>query len=103
MHMRYLPSVKDGRGSTKGIVYTQIAVHRTDEKNKSAAVYKVEKEGVIPAYEVFIIKIKKQSEAFGVVFDESEVYPCDESFGKTAWSYHKLCHAMDKFTEITGI
>lgn len=41
------------------------------------------------AYEVFIAKTEKAKEIKGVKFEAREVYPKNEDFGSSAWSFWK--------------
>jgi hypothetical protein len=52
-------------------------------------------------YEVFRIVITKESKMpNGEIRGEHETFPSNSVFGKWAWTYSKLEHAMSKFKEI---
>ncbi len=51
-------------------------------------------------YEVFKIKISKEEEAFGKTYPKREVYPGNEDFGKTAWTYREEKNALRRYNEI---
>lgn len=72
--------------------------YKMARRTKTIAMYSVhlEKEGEPVGYEVFIIKILKSRDVFGKKYEEQEKFPCNEDFGKTAWSWLTLEQA-DKF------
>jgi hypothetical protein len=50
------------------------------------------------SYEVFNIKVKPaQVYQSGKEFPDREVFPCNEDFGKTAWTCRTLEEATNKF------
>lgn len=51
-------------------------------------------------FEVFIIKVQKESERFGKTFPAKFRFPGNEDFGKWAWSYRSLELAENKFNEL---
>ena len=51
-------------------------------------------------YEVFLIQIRKESEAFGNHYPEREAYPGNEDFGKTAWCYNSPQRAKAKYSKL---
>ena len=51
-------------------------------------------------YEVFKIKISEANEIFGRQYPKREVYPCNEDFGMSAWTYHSKQLAMDMYNRI---
>jgi hypothetical protein len=58
------------------------------ERSATAAIYElIGSQGFLYGYEVVKIAIRKESEQFGTVFPEREIYPCSSQFGKMGWSY----------------
>jgi hypothetical protein len=51
-------------------------------------------------FEVFKIKVSEANEIFGRQYPKREVYPCNEDFGVSAWTYHKKEFAMNKYNQI---
>jgi len=51
-------------------------------------------------YEVFRVQITPSGEMFGRWYPERETYPCNEDFGKTAWTFRTLERARDKYGKI---
>jgi len=51
-------------------------------------------------YEVFLIKTRPAEKIFGKQYPEREVFPSNETFGKTAWVYIKLENAEKAFDAI---
>ena len=54
----------------------------------------------IDCYEVFLIKVQKAKILFGNVIPEKEVFPSNEDFGKTAWSYSDYNTALNKYNNL---
>jgi len=51
-------------------------------------------------YEVFRIKVRKAGKIFGKFLPEREVYPGNEDFGFTAWTYRDKAKAFKKYDRI---
>ena len=71
---------------------TATCIERTDKK----ALYE-RWDGV---FEVFYIQNKQETEAFGKKFPETELYPCNEDFGKTAWTYISYEKAHGRYIKL---
>jgi len=61
------------------------------------AIYRQEVTEKVQYFEVFVVKIKPESVFKGKVIPEREVFPSNEDFGKTAWSYRNYKDAEAKF------
>jgi hypothetical protein len=61
-----------------------VQLKRTD---KVAIYARYNKEHILTSYEVFIINIREPYELNGYEYPKSEVFPANEVFGKTAWSW----------------
>lgn len=79
-------------------------IYRLVERDHKRAIYSQSIGSKIYAYEVFIIKTQKaSSQKIGekwVYYANTEIFPSNESFGKTAWTYPKLSEAKRKFYEL---
>lgn len=65
----------------KGFTYKQV------KRTKDVAWYsQYDSEGRLVGNEIFIVRVGKAAEAFGVVFEEHEIYPSELRFGVDAWS-----------------
>lgn len=85
-----------GTGSVKGFRFNQI------KRTEKVALYSVECSGPYPHYEVFLIFSSGQL----VMLDgkrhsnadiRHEIYPKDEKFGVTAWTFNSLEHAERRY------
>jgi hypothetical protein len=56
--------------------------------------------GRVIGHEVFIIKKSPVREFKGNTIEAHEVFPCDEAFGLTAWSFGSLKDANKKYDEL---
>lgn len=56
--------------------------------------------GGVLAYEVIVIRVKKESEAFGKIVPCREVAPADEDFGMYGWSYPTKEMALPKYRKL---
>ena len=45
-------------------------------------------------FEVFLVQVSPATNAFGKALPEREVYPGNEDFGKTAWSFREKKNAL---------
>jgi hypothetical protein len=54
----------------------------------------------IEHYEVIVIRVQPAWEAFGRIFEEREVYPSAESWGRLGFTCHSLDRAHDKVLEL---
>ncbi|GEM_PF-1069759 len=91
--IKYLPRILTKNGFT----YTQVLC-----KGRSY-IYEQEITEKVKYYEVFIAKVKPERFFKGAMRPAKEAFPCNEDFGKTAWSYRNLKDAIDKFLEINNI
>jgi hypothetical protein len=69
-------------------------------RGAKTAIYKlIGQQGLLYGYEVLRIAIKQESQCFGVLLPEREVYPSSCQFGKIAWSYgtQQMEQAYKKF------
>lgn len=87
-----------------GYTYLKIMVEQ-GKKHKVAIYAQHQANSGIIAYEVFIVKTTKEGDRIMpdgnfVHFDASEVFPADESFGKTAWTYQRYVDASRKMGEL---
>ena len=51
-------------------------------------------------YEVFLIKTRPEEKVKGKIYPEREVFPSNETFGRSAWVYIKLENAEKAFEAI---
>jgi len=51
-------------------------------------------------YEVFKIKVQEAGEMFGTWYPRREMYPNNEDFGKTAWSFRSKEKAFERYKKI---
>jgi hypothetical protein len=54
----------------------------------------------IVCFEVFVIRIQKDAILFGKKLPDKELFPRDEDFGKTAWSFSDYDLALQKFQDL---
>lgn len=76
-------------------LYTQL-----DRTDKVAIYEQKHPEAGVVSYEVFKIRIAKESVMFGVTVPEKESFPSDEAFGVTAWSIRDKERAFKRFKEL---
>jgi len=61
------------------------------ERNDNVAIYKqvdnTLSQQMIVSYEVFIIKTRKEGRIGDNIIEAGEIFPSNESFGKSAWTY----------------
>lgn len=81
----------------KKSVFEYVQIAREDHK----AIYSQSYEGKIIAYEVFKVKLAKETELFGTIIPEHEKFPGDNDFGVTAWSCKSLDKAMERYHKIS--
>lgn len=81
----------------KGFVYELI------QRNEFKAIYgQYTKDGDHIGTEVFYIGHAKETEAFGKIFPDREVYPGDNDFGVTAWSTGlEYVRALNKYLSLS--
>jgi hypothetical protein len=70
-----------------GFIYQQV------RRTRFVALYQQEDIG----YEVFVIKRRKENEAFGKKYPEAEMFPSNEDFGKYAWTLRDRQKAEEKY------
>ena len=54
-------------------------------------------------FEVFIVQVCKEGEVFGKLMPTREVYPCNEDFGNTAWTYREIENARKRHARIKHV
>jgi hypothetical protein len=54
----------------------------------------------IIAFEVFMIRVMQEKSFMGKIFKEREIFPSNEDFGKTAWTYWTIEEAMVKYLKL---
>ena len=69
-------------------------------RDANRAIYKQHVTEDCQYFEVFKIKKKKAETFKGKLIPEREVFPSDEDFGKTAWSYKMYEKALLKFNSL---
>lgn len=77
-----------------GFSYTQIA--RTEKK----AIYRQTVTQEIEYFEVFIIQTRPEKSIKGKIILSGEVFPGNEAFGVSAWTYKSLEKAMTKYNSL---
>ena len=77
-----------------GFRYLQIC------RGQKACIYAQKISGTRSAYEVFIIKIRPERRVNGKVIEAREVFPNNEAFGYSAWTYRNLKDAIARYVEI---
>lgn len=78
---------------------------RLVERNVTGCVYSRELGGILEGYEVFRHKTGKphpMATEQCAKYDRIEKYPCDEEFGRRAWTYKDLDPAMEKYRSLHG-
>jgi hypothetical protein len=80
--------------SKDGFTFTQI------KREGRVCIYEqVPDGGEFIAYEVIIIKYKKERQINGKVLPAQEAYPSDSDWGKLAWTLKTLEKAKERFSE----
>ncbi len=77
-----------------GFTYTQVL--RTDR----TCIYEQPIAENLKYYEVFTVRISPERFFKGKLFPESEVFPGNEDFGKTAWSCRSYEDALTRFNDL---
>jgi len=90
VEMRYLPLILRKNGFT----YTQVL------REGRSCIYHHEVTENVQYFEVFTVKVKPETVFKEKVIPKREVFPCDEDFGKTAWSCKTLERAMFHFNKL---
>lgn len=58
------------------------------QRSAKAAIYELRGDNeIVYGYEVIKVRVQKETEHFGRIFPEREIYPPDSEFGKMAWSF----------------
>lgn len=78
-----------------GFTYTQVL------RDKRSCIYEQMVDEKLKFYEVFVVQVKPDRNLFGHFYPGSEVFPSNENFGKTAWTYRTLQEAMEKLNELS--
>lgn len=92
--MKTLPETKKKNG------YTYRKITEEKIKDRRYAIYSQEVDGKIIGYELFEIKVAKECEIAGRPVEAHEVFPSDETFGKTAWSFKTTAECYWKLESI---
>ena len=80
--------------SNAGFTFTQL------KREGRVCIYEqVPDGGEFKAYEVIIIKYRKERQLYGKVLPAQEAYPSDSDWGKLAWTFMSLEEAEERFTE----
>jgi len=94
--MKKLEKSFTGIGEVRGFAFEQVL------ESQKAYLYKVNGD----RYEVFLKKEQKAGEAIisgqKVIFEEKELYPRSEEFGKIAWAFQDYDKALVRFNLITN-
>lgn len=96
--------------SKNGFLYQQLV--RSQDRARNIAMYRqiLLQKGMEPkvlAYEVFFVGISKAGErtlpdGTLVAFEEAEMFPSNESFGRTAWTYRSLADASKRYAQMSA-
>lgn len=76
-----------------GFIYTQVY------RGTRSCIYEQRVGQILIAFEVFIIRERSERSILGKIIPAKEIFPSNEDFGKTAWTYWTLEQAMKKFNE----
>lgn len=78
--------------------YDYRLVQRTPQK----AIYEQSYDQIITGYEVFKIRVQRArfSQHIGRLIPEKERFPCDEDFGRIAWSHKSLESALIRYNNL---
>lgn len=79
-----------------GFDYTQIY------RGGRSCLYRQSYEEKTIGFEVFVIKIQPETLLYGKLYKAHELWPKDNDFGKTAWTYFTLEDALRKYKAIEG-
>lgn len=77
-----------------GFTYTQVL------RTGKVCIYRQEVAENLNYFEVFTVKDKPQTLFKGKLTPEREKFPCDEDFGKTAWSSRTFDEAEVRFKKL---
>jgi hypothetical protein len=78
-----------------GFTYTKIL------RGERSCIYEQRVAENLKYHEVFVVKIKpRQVFENGKTYPKREVFPSNEEFGKTAWSFRTLNEALVRFKEL---
>lgn len=77
-----------------GFTYTLVC------REGNVAIYEQRVSEKVKYYEVILIKIRPEQLFKNVIREAHEVFPCNEDFGKTAWSCRTLADAMNRFNAL---
>ena len=78
--------------------YDYRLVQRTSQK----AIYEQSYNQIMTGYEVFKIRVQRArfSQHIGRLIQEKERFPCDEDFGRTAWTHKSLDSAILRYNKL---
>lgn len=65
----------------RGFEYNQVM------RNGDIAIYSQHRNNEVVAYETIIVKAAPEHERHGTKFEAAELYPGENAFGSTGWSY----------------
>ena len=77
-----------------GFTYTQVL------REGKKAIYSQTVTGNLKYFEVFIIQSRKEKMIKGKTIQGGEIFPRNESFGITAWSFRTYAEALIKFNSL---
>lgn len=77
-----------------GFTYTLVL------RGERSCIYKQHVTPNISYYEVFVIKTRPAKVIFGKKIPEREVFPADEDFSYSAWSFGSYEKALQRFNEL---
>jgi len=77
-----------------GFDYTQVL------RGSRSCIFEQRLWGILIAYEVFIIRISPKRKILGKWIKEKELFPCNEAFGYTAWTYWTHEQAFVKYRKL---
>jgi len=64
------------------------------------AIYRQQVTEKLAYFEVFVVKVKPEQNLFGKFYPEREVFPSDDCFGKSGWSFRNLEDAMKRYKKL---
>lgn len=79
-----------------GFNYTQLL------REGNNAIYEQSVTSSVKYYEVFSIRTKPERILKGKTIQAGEVFPCNEDFGKTAWSCSTYEKALQRFNNLSA-
>jgi len=77
-----------------GFAYTLIL------RKGQSAIYRQQVTEKLAYFEVFIIQVKPEQNLFGRYYPEREVFPSDNVFGISAWSFRNFDDALKRYKKL---